>query len=746
MTAGEELAPRPVARRRTLSSSEYGGLGVLALLVLNALLFIRNQRLRADVDDLLTRTPAWGLTLVLTSSAVVLLAAAVVTERKQRRAVAELNASLVALERITEVLLERRPLDEFLHILVDRVRDAVRADAAAIHLHAPDGALECRASSGDVDEDAIRPLVERAVATTSSVKLRLDGAVAEAWPLLSGYEVLGVIGVVYRGDAKIAEEASRILRVAAGRIAAAVDNARLSVEVGSGEERVRALVDAAPLAIVELELDGDVRRWNAAASELFGWPAHTGAPPTSSTDREGLLAPRPAFPRELAASLRPLVDDAARGTRSIDVELQSPRAEGAPLELSVATVPLRSGTVDITGVLTVMSDVTSRKRLEQRLLVSQRMEAIGRLAGGVAHDFNNLLTVIIGYSDLLLRRIGDSDPRARAEVEAIAGAGQQGAKLTSQLLAIGSHHVSEVSVVSVDDEMADIEPMLRHLVSEDIGLVVDVEPVRVLVDPSQLHQVVVNLVVNARDAMPRGGRLSVRAASRQVYAPIPAMNGTVEPGAWVVLAVEDSGIGMDEEVLAHCFDPFFSTKDSSRGTGLGLPTVFGIVEQYGGRIALRSAPGEGTTVSVYLPAVETVDERSASPEDGDAAAPEMGGTECILLVEDNEALCEMIALELDALGYEVVEASNGVEAMQLAKERDVIDLLVTDVVMPLMDGVELSERLSERWPGLRVLYLSGYTGSAREKLEGIRPSAGFLAKPFELAEVVRLVRELLDRP
>lgn len=744
MTADEELAPPPGTRWRTLSSSEYGALGVVTLLLLNALLFIRNQRMRAGIDDFLTRTPAWTFALVLTFTAIVLLAAAVVTERQQRRAVAELNASLVALEHITEVLLEHRPLEEFLHTLVDRVRDAVRADAAAIHLREPEGGLQCRASSGHVDDDAIRPLVERAAVTSSSVKLRMGGAVAEAWPLLSGSEVLGVVEVVYRGDVEIARETSRTLRVAAGRIAAAVDNARLAVEVGSGEERVRALVEAAPLAIVELELDGDVRRWNAAASELFGWPAYSGVSAVSSTYDADLREPRPTFPPELVTSLRPHIDDAALGTRSVDVEMQCPRPEGAPLELSVATVPLRSGSGEITGVLTVMSDVTSRKRLEQRLLVSQRMEAIGRLAGGVAHDFNNLLTVIIGYSDLLLRRIGDSDPRARAEIEAIAGAGQQGAKLTSQLLAIGSHQVSEVSVVSVADEIADIEPMLRHLVSEDIALVVDIEPVRVLVDPSQLHQVVVNLVVNARDAMPRGGRLSVRAAARHVEAPIPVMNGVVEPGDWVMLAVEDSGIGMDEEVLAHCFEPFFSTKDSSRGTGLGLPTVFGIVEQYDGRIAVRSAPGEGTTVSVYFPAVGVVDARTAS-DDEVAMAPELGGTECILLVEDSEVLREMIALELDALGYEIVEASNGVEAMQVAKERGAVDLLVTDVVMPHMDGVELSERLSERWPDLRVLYLSGYTGSAREKLEGIRPSAGFLAKPFELADVVRLVRELLDR-
>jgi two-component system cell cycle sensor histidine kinase/response regulator CckA len=738
LTADQELAPfaRERARRSLLRSSAFGGLAAVTLLLLNAVLFARNQRLRSGDEGLLTRTPGWVYAAILTSIAMVFLAAAVVSERRQRRAVDELNASLVALEHVTEVLLEPRPLDEFVQTLADRVREAVRADAASIHLRTATGEMELRASSGDLgDSDAAgrTELVAQTARTATAARTRRGGASVEAWPLLSGDEVLGVVEVVCRGDAGIADEASRTLRVATGRIAAAVDNARLQLEIASSEARVRALVEAAPLAIVELGLDASVRRWNAAASDLFGWPAHTS---------EG---PSPALPAELAASLLPLVEQAARGVRSVDVEMRCPRQDAAPLELSVATAPLREGQGDVGAVLMVVTDVTSRKRLEQRLLVSQRMEAIGRLAGGVAHDFNNLLTVIIGYSDLLLRRIGDADPRARAEIEAIAAAGQQGAKLTSQLLAIGSHQVSEVAVVSVADEMADIEPMLRHLVSEDIVLDVHVEPVRVRIDPSQLHQIVVNLVVNARDAMPRGGRLWVRMTAQAVDVPLPALNGTVGPGEWMVLTVEDTGVGMDEEVLAHCFDPFFSTKDSSRGTGLGLPTVFGIVEQYDGRIDVQSAPGKGTTMSVYLRAFEAVDAGRAEDEGatGDVAAR---GSETILLAEDNDALRELVALELRGRGFEVLEASNGAEAVEVAENTRRIDLLLTDVVMPVMDGVELAARLTQYWPGLRVLYVSGYTGSAREKLEGVGPSAGFIAKPFELADVARSVRELLDRP
>jgi PAS domain S-box-containing protein len=544
--------------------------------------------------------------------------------------------------------------------------------------------------------------------------------------------VIGAIIVTGKQQGRFTDEDEAILVSMAQLASAALENARLYQAMKTDEERLRALVEAAPLGIVELDLRGDVRRWNSASHVMFDWPD-----PERGTEDNAT----PTFPPSVEARIRLLAKRAEMGELSQNVDVTLEESSNGRRELAVATAPLRDGLGDVNGVLAVFADVTEQKDLELRLFTSQRLEAIGRLAGGVAHDFNNLLTVILGYSELLLRRMKATD-KARPDLEAIRSAGEQAAKLTSQLLAIGRQQVSETAVVSVQDTVAAIVEVLRRLVAEDVVVNVDVDPGWVLIDSGQLEQVLLNLVVNASDAMVDGGRLSIISREETLETPVPAGLGMVPPGRWVVITVEDTGMGMEPEVLDHCFEPFFSTKDRTKGTGLGLATVYGIIDQHKGYIQIRSAPGAGTTAKVFLPAVHEDVDGEEGGEPADWLPP---GSEYVLLVEDGDAVRSLAAQVLTSQGYIVLEASNGAEALEVAAAHDEsIDLLITDVVMPGMDGVELSRRLTKERPDLPVLFISGYTGAAKEKLRAVSDSANFLGKPFKPDQLVRRVRELLD--
>jgi two-component system cell cycle sensor histidine kinase/response regulator CckA len=396
-------------------------------------------------------------------------------------------------------------------------------------------------------------------------------------------------------------------------------------------------------------------------------------------------------------------------------------------------------------MLAVVRDVTDQLALEQQLRHAQKMDAVGRLAGGVAHDFNNLLMVILGHNDLLLERLPEDSP-LRRHAEEVRKAARRAASLTQQLLTFSRKQVSEPRIVNPADLVRSTSEMLRRLIGENIELVTHLpaDLWRVKADPGQFEQVLVNLAVNARDAMPRGGRLSIEASNVMIDESYAQRHHDVQPGAYVLLAVSDTGTGMDAATQARLFEPFFTTKEPGKGTGLGLATVYGIIKQAGGFVWVYSEAGRGTTFKVYLPRGDAAPlaEPAVAGAPGATAA---GGTETILLVEDEEAV-RLLAREcLEANGYRVLEARHGAEAIELARTFDgPIHLLFTDVLMPGMTGGELAQQLAGIRPGLPALFASGYTPNGAPQSDLFAPGVNFLQKPFSPAELLRRVRELLD--
>jgi len=401
-------------------------------------------------------------------------------------------------------------------------------------------------------------------------------------------------------------------------------------------------------------------------------------------------------------------------------------------------------------VQSVVRDVTAprlaeaeRARLEAELRGAQKMEAVGRLAGGVAHDFNNLLTVVTTNVALALLDTPPGDPR-RALLAEIDEAAQRAAGLTRQLLAFGRRQILNPRPVALAGLVRDMQRMLSRILGEDVELALDLDPAlpAVLADPAQVEQVLVNLVVNARDAMPRGGRITVSTRVEEVGAGGPP--GALAPGRYAVLAVQDTGAGMDAETLGHVFEPFFTTKAEGRGTGLGLSTVYGIARQHGGTVDVASRPGSGTTFRVWLPVAGAVPPAPALPEG--PAAPLPRGTERVLLAEDELGVREATRALLARLGYDVHAVAGGAEAIEACERLGGAAVLVTDVGMPRMNGRELAGVLQARWPGLKVLYLSGYPSDALQSEEIVERGLHFLAKPWSPEALARKLREILDGP
>jgi two-component system cell cycle sensor histidine kinase/response regulator CckA len=494
------------------------------------------------------------------------------------------------------------------------------------------------------------------------------------------------------------------------------------------------LIEASPLAIVTFDPEGIVTMWNPAAERIFGW-----------SENEALGTHLPFVPAEKQEEFLALRRRALLGEVFTEPELHRRRADGSPIVVSVSTSPLRRPDGTIYGIMSILTDITYVRRMEEQLRQSQKMEAVGRLAGGVAHDFNNLLTAISGYSDLLLHRLPDYST-LRRDVEEIRKAGDRAAALTRQLLAFSRRQVLQPKVLDLNGVVTKMGQMLRRLVGEDIGLSIDLSPSlsRVKADPGQIEQVIVNLAVNARDAMPDGGRITIATADAELSPAYAAAHPEVRPGPHVLLSVADTGQGMSDETQAHLFEPFFTTKERGKGTGLGLATVYGIVQQSGGHIRVNSAADRGSTFLVYLPRVE-------APEDGVQGTDRpllphpSPGTETVLLAEDEEVLRRLAREILSGNGYKVLEAANGREALLLSEaHRGEIHLLLTDVVMPKMSGRELGERIRLLRPDLRILYMSGYTDDAILRHGILEDGIPFLQKPFTPEALARKVREVLD--
>ncbi len=488
-------------------------------------------------------------------------------------------------------------------------------------------------------------------------------------------------------------------------------------------EHLAAVIQSSPLAIYTLDPTSTVRTWNRAAEALYGWRAE-----------EVIGRPLPT----IAQNMEELRGEALRG-----LEATRRRKDGTAVNISLSVAPLHDAAGRVTGILSIAADVTEMRQLEAQYRQAQKMEAVGRLAGGIAHDFNNLLTAIIGTTSLVLEDLG-LESRTRLDVQEIEKAAKRAAGLTRQLLIFSRQQVLEPRALDLNALVGNLEKMLHRLIGADIELRTKQAAAlgAVRADPGQLEQAIVNLVVNARDAMPQGGRLTIETADVELDRSYVAGHVPTQPGPYVLLAISDTGVGMDGATKARLFEPFFTTKEPGRGTGLGLATVYGIVKQSGGYIWAYSELGHGTTFKIYLPRVA---ETPVPPESTTGAPTPVRGSETVLVVEDQEEVRKLTQRVLEARGYTVLAARNGVEALEIVGRHPTqIHLMITDVVMPGMNGREVAQLACAKRSDLKVLYVSGYTGEAVLQHRLLQPGVAFLQKPFTPDALAHKTREVLD--
>jgi len=512
------------------------------------------------------------------------------------------------------------------------------------------------------------------------------------------------------------------------------DQRRVEEDLRAAQDKYRGLFENAVFGVFRSTPDGRILEANPMLARLLGYESPEEL--IASVDdvgRQVYLSPAQR------AEFVSLMLEQRSATES---EIQFRRKDGSVGWFSISARVVRNDDGSVRCFEGMMEDIGERKRLEEQLRLSQKIEAVGRLAGGVAHDFNNLLTAIGGYCDLLLRGLRPGDP-SRRHLDEIRKAGERASALTRQLLAFSRKQILVPQVLELGAVVGDLETMLRRLVGEDIAIHTVVPPGagRVRADPGQVEQVIMNLAVNARDAMPGGGRLTIEVGAASLDATFARENPGARPGAHVMLAVADDGTGMDDEVKKHLFEPFFTTKEQGKGTGLGLATVYGIVKQSGGYVSVESELGRGSTVRVYLPRVE----EAAEPKPPAPGAPPPGGPEVILLVEDEAAVRGLLTEVLEESGYRVLAAKDGPEALRVSQAHaGVIQLALSDMVMPGMSGRELIEGLLVTRPLTRVLYMSGYTDDAVVRRGLFDGEAAFIQKPFSPDALLAKVREILD--
>jgi hypothetical protein len=500
------------------------------------------------------------------------------------------------------------------------------------------------------------------------------------------------------------------------------------------DELLQSVLNHTLDGIIGIDERGTVSMINRAGEKIFGRP---GSEVIGQNVKMLMPAPYHAEHDGYLANYKRTRDAKIIGSGR---EVQGLRKDGStfPLDLAVTEFQLDNERYFVG----IVRDISDKKRLEAQLHQSQKMEAFGQLAAGVAHDFNNLLTVISGYSDLLLTKLPPDDPKTKM-VAQVRRAGDRAASLTRQLLAFSRQQVLEPKVLDLNVIVTDIEKMLRRLIGEDVQFTIVLGKAisSVKVDAGQIEQVIINLAVNARDAMPQGGKLTIETSDAELDESYAASHPEARAGRFVMIAISDTGCGMAQEVKARIFEPFFTTKGVGQGTGLGLAVVHGIVKQSGGNIDVYSEVGVGTTFRIYLPAVEQ------QPRISSAHGQELPsrGFETILLVEDEESVRELATFVLQGCGYTVMTAPEGLAALQLMEScRQQIHLLVTDVVMPHMGGRKLAEILLAAYPELRVLFMSGYTDDAVVRHGVLQANTNFLQKPFTPNSLAKKVRDVLD--
>ena len=500
------------------------------------------------------------------------------------------------------------------------------------------------------------------------------------------------------------------------------------------EGMVTALLDSASQAIISVDRSGHIVLANSRAEEMFGYTRQE----MMDAAIELLL---PESKRESHTRDREEYFERPRVRHmGIGLELSGRRKDGKefPVEVSLSYVQISEGVFAIAFV----TDITQRKNLEGQLLHAQKMEAVGRLAGGVAHDFNNMLTVISGYSRMLLDELPLLDP-LREYAEETLKAAEKASALTGQLLAFSRRQIMQPRVINVNHVLTQAEKMLRRLIGEDVELVLalEAEVGSIKADPGHVEQAIMNLAVNARDAMPFGGHLTIETANIRLDEDYARSHMGVAPGEFVMIAVTDSGTGMDAATRARIFEPFFTTKEKGKGTGLGLATVYGIVKQTGGDIWVYSEPGRGSTFKLYFPRVD-----DAQTEQVEEFEEPEGRMETILVVEDEKSVRDLTVKMLRRLGYDILTASSGAEAIQIVESHaGTISLLLTDVVMPNMSGRQLADQITRSRPDMKVLFLSGYTEEAIVNHGVLEDGVEFLPKPFTREVLGKKVREVLAK-
>ncbi len=605
------------------------------------------------------------------------------------------------------------------------------------------------------------PLDHMWVATKADLRAAL---VAKPWDIIvSDYHLPGMTGL----DTLAARDALRpdipiIIMTGTGNEEIASDVMKAGAQDYVTKGHPQRLVPAIQRAIAEVETRRALREtalrldqvlhslpivvYLARASGDFGrlWvspntEAVTGFPPGRFVEQSDFWASR-LHPDDRDRTLREFEAAAAAGSARLEYRWQ--RADGSyRWFLSCATVQ-RDAQGRPEKLVGLMMDVSEHKRLEEQYLQAQKMEAVGRLAGGVAHDFNNLLTIIAGYSQILLGLIPSGDPM-HGYAEEIRSAGQRAAELTRQLLSFSRRQVLQPRVIDLNGVIAGMEKMLRRIIGEDVRLVA--APAkdlgRVRADPGQIEQILLNLAVNARDAMPKGGKITIETANVAWKESCTAAGEAGHRGPCVMLAVSDTGYGMPPEVKARLFEPFFTTKEIGKGTGLGLATVYGIVQQSGGHVSVYSEVGKGTTFKIYLPRVDEAAE--ALPKAAETAVPR--GTETVLLAEDEDRVRVLLREFLRTADFTILEAADGEKALQAFKDHaGPVHVLVTDTVMPGLDGVELARQVAALRPQMKTIYMSGYADRAAVHHAKIPEGAPFLQKPFTPDVLARKIRELLD--
>jgi two-component system, cell cycle sensor histidine kinase and response regulator CckA len=552
-------------------------------------------------------------------------------------------------------------------------------------------------------------------------------------PLRVNHHAFGVIVLrTYSEAACLRDRDKEVLTLISRQLSAAIDHKRNEQLLRRSEHRYRSLVQTAVYGIYRSSNDGRFLDVNPA---LIGMLGYNSALEVLALDPQKDVFADPA-------EYTRLTDEFRRTGRVDGFEVRWKRIDGISITVRISGRAVASENEPSDVLEAIAEDITERRVLEDQFRQSQKMEAVGRLAGGIAHDFNNLLMVVSGYTEVLLDQTAPDHP-LHAKIESIQQASDRATALTRQLLAFSRKQLLELKVIDVNAVVQDMERLLRPLIGENIELTTtltaDVGCTRA--DAGQLEQVLMNLVVNAKDAMPNGGKISIRTASVTLDESYRPENTFIKRGPYVMISVSDNGHGMDRETQGRIFEPFFTTKEKGKGTGLGLSSVYGIIKQSGGYVFVQSEPNRGTTFTIYFP---RVDEPSESIGAASAPVATVGGSETILLVEDEESVRQLVRETLVSRGYRVLEAQNGNAAIALAAAHpETIHLVVTDVVMPGLSGHELAQKLLASRPGIKLLYLSGYAEDAVNTAAATRRQKAFLQKPFTLQALTRKVREVL---